>query len=191
MRPLAALADGSRLQILELLAQGDLPTREIIARLGQSQPNVSRHLKQLVTAGFVDELRGEGAAKRYRLLLRQIDRLNWMLRQLLLPANTAPRDDARAELPLPHCGVLSARARVSTWPARREDRVLVLSYLASKFEPGREYTEKKVNAIINQWQIYQDHATLRRELFSQQVLGSHQRRRALLAARSARRPYTA
>jgi hypothetical protein len=172
VRPFAALADESRLHILELLAQhGALPTQEIIARLDQSQPNVSRHVKQLVSAGFVDELRGEGANKRYRINTWQIDRLFWLLRQLLTPANAQKLADAtRASQPAALRRFLDPQGRVMQFPAKREDRMLVLRYLASKFEAGREYTEPEVNAIINQWHSYQDHASLRRELFDSRLL---------------------
>jgi hypothetical protein len=172
VRPFAALADESRLHILELLAQhGALPTQEIIARLDQSQPNVSRHVKQLVSAGFVDELRGEGANKRYRLNARQLDRLFWLLRQLLTPANAQKlADDARADQPAALRRFLDPQGRLTQFPAKREDRMLVLRYLAAKFEAGREYTEPEVNAIINQWHSYGDHASLRRELFDIRLL---------------------
>ncbi|KPV48025.1 hypothetical protein SE17_40290, partial [Kouleothrix aurantiaca] len=65
---------------------------------------------------------------------------------------------------------LDTQNRVTTWPARREDRALVLQYLADKFTTGREYTEKEVNATINAWHTYHDHATLRRELFSNKLI---------------------
>ena len=147
-------------------------TQEIIAQLDQSQPNVSRHVKQLVASGFVNELRGEGANKRYRLNSRQVDRLFWTLRQLLTAENARMlEDDPRADQPLSLRRFLDTRSRVTTLPAKREDRAMVLGYLASKFEPGREYTEKEVNDIINRWHAYADHATLRRELFSNKLLG--------------------
>jgi hypothetical protein len=173
VRPLQALADESRLHILELLAQsGELPTQDLIAQLDQSQPNVSRHIKQLVSAGFVDELRGEGAAKRYRLSPRQIDRVFWTLRQLLSAENAREaEDDPRAAQPLSLRRFLDAQSRLTIWPAKRDDRELVLRYLASKFEAGREYTEREVNEIINRWHAYSDHATLRRELFDNRLLG--------------------
>lgn len=172
VRPLQALADESRLHILELLAQsGELPTQDLIAQLEQSQPNVSRHIKQLVSAGFVDELRGEGAAKRYRLSPRQIDRVFWTLRQLLSAENARlVGDDPRADQPLSLRRFLDAQSRLTVWPAKRDDRELVLRYLASKFETERVYTEREVNEIINRWHAYRDHATLRRELYDNHLL---------------------
>jgi hypothetical protein len=171
LRPLLALADDSRLHIMELLARyGELPTQEIIAQLDQSQPNVSRHLKQLVAAGFVEELRGEGANKRYSLAPKQIDTTFWTLKRLLSAENLREAEpDARDDLPLALRRFLDSQARVTTWPAKRQSQELVLAYLLSKFERGREYAEAEVNTILNQWHTYGDPATLRRDLYDAQL----------------------
>lgn len=64
---LNALADDTRLHILELMAQeGELGAKEIIARLDLSQSSASRHLRQLSATGYLIERRREGA-KVYRL----------------------------------------------------------------------------------------------------------------------------
>jgi ArsR family transcriptional regulator len=54
-----ALADPTRLKILECIKNGEKCICAIIPRTGKSQPNVSQHLKVLKTAGLVDE-RKEG-----------------------------------------------------------------------------------------------------------------------------------
>ena len=56
---LKALADPTRLKILECLKNGERCICEIIPYTGKSQPNVSQHLKVLKTAGLV-EVRKEG-----------------------------------------------------------------------------------------------------------------------------------
>ena len=63
---LRAVAEGSRLRLLALCAQGDLTVGDLCAILGQSQPRVSRHLKLLFEAGLLDRL-PEGNAVRLRL----------------------------------------------------------------------------------------------------------------------------
>ena len=50
-------------------------------------------------------------------------------------------------------------------PQRILQRLLVLAYLAERFEPGREYAEREVNAILQQAHTFGDWALLRRELF--------------------------
>jgi DNA-binding transcriptional ArsR family regulator len=54
-----ALADPTRLKILESVKNGEKCVCEIIPHTGKSQPNVSQHLKVLKTAGLIEE-RKEG-----------------------------------------------------------------------------------------------------------------------------------
>jgi ArsR family transcriptional regulator len=61
-----ALADGTRLRILGLLASGEVCVCQIHAALGLSQPKVSRHLSYLRRAGLV-ATRREGLWVHYRL----------------------------------------------------------------------------------------------------------------------------
>jgi DNA-binding transcriptional ArsR family regulator len=69
---LNALANDTRLRILELLAQkGELNTPDIMAQLGLSQSAASRHLEHLTATGYLI-VRHEGA-KRYRLNPDRID----------------------------------------------------------------------------------------------------------------------
>ena len=48
-----ALSEPSRLAVLRRLMEGEAAVGEIAADIGQSQPNVSRHLAGLRRAGFV------------------------------------------------------------------------------------------------------------------------------------------
>ncbi len=52
--------------------------------------------------------------------------------------------------------------RLKTIPTQRKKRDVILRYLAQRFEPGRLYSEKEVNAILVDY--HDDVATLRREL---------------------------
>ena len=66
---------------------------------------------------------------------------------------------------------LNEDGRLKAFPAKRKMKVEALFYLAEKFEAGREYTEKEVNALLNQWHTFGDPATLRRELYDYRFLG--------------------
>ncbi len=170
--PLAALADETRLNILELLArQGELAAQEIIAHLDLSQSSISRHLKQLTATGFLAERRGEGANKHYRLVRGRIDWTFWALTNLLSgkPRPVAPAD-AREEQPPELRRFLDAAGRVANWPARRRDQLVVLDYLAAKFDPGRRYAEPEVNAALTEWCTARDAANLRRALYDERLL---------------------
>ena len=86
--PLTALADDTRLRILESLTeQGEQRAQEIIALLDGSQGNVSRHLKQLVGGGLVRERRAGDANKLYEFDQAGLQRLIFRLRHLLSAHN--------------------------------------------------------------------------------------------------------
>jgi DNA-binding transcriptional ArsR family regulator len=61
-----ALADGYRREILAMLRQGELAVHEIAEELPISRPAVSRHLRLLKQAGFVEE-EVSGTRHLYRL----------------------------------------------------------------------------------------------------------------------------
>jgi DNA-binding transcriptional ArsR family regulator len=61
-----ALADGYRREILAMLREGDRAVHEIAERLPISRPAVSRHLRLLKEAGFVEE-EAIGTTRRYHL----------------------------------------------------------------------------------------------------------------------------
>ncbi|MEJ6784258.1 DUF2087 domain-containing protein [Aminobacter sp. Piv2-1] len=54
---------------------------------------------------------------------------------------------------------------VARWPAKAADKVLVLDFLAAKFEAGRDYAEREVNDMLKRHHSFGDWALLRRELF--------------------------
>src|SRR5215216_604169 len=59
---ISALADDTRLQILQLIAErGEMRSQEIMDVINLSQPSVSRYLSQLTAAGFLQERRANGA----------------------------------------------------------------------------------------------------------------------------------
>jgi DNA-binding transcriptional ArsR family regulator len=165
---LEALADETRLRILELFAERDeLTAQEIQDQLGLTQSTASRQLRGL--ALYIVERRGEGASKRYQLSPAQFDLTFRALKRLLEGAR--PEDhDARQE-----AGDLrrfmDRRGRITMFPTRSRDQLLVLEYLAEHFEPGRTYNEKEVNEIIARHLSFGDFVTIRRELYDRMFLG--------------------
>ncbi|MBE5793040.1 MAG: DUF2087 domain-containing protein [Clostridiales bacterium] len=55
--------------------------------------------------------------------------------------------------------------RLKAFPAKRKMKIYALLYFAEKFEKGREYSEKEVGALLNQWHTFSDPATIRREMY--------------------------
>ena len=61
-----AVAEPRRRQILDVLAGGERPVNDLVAQLGITQPQVSKHLRVLREVGAV-EARGDGRRRLYRL----------------------------------------------------------------------------------------------------------------------------
>ncbi|MEZ4734145.1 MAG: metalloregulator ArsR/SmtB family transcription factor [Caldilineaceae bacterium] len=164
--PLAALADETRLHILELLAtHQELFAQELITKLEVSQPTVSRHLKQLRSANLISEQRGNDANKRYQLNYEAVERLFHTLMQLLSTENAElAQSDARLTQTAALRRFLDRDARVTTWPSKQKDQQVVLDYLIGKFSLGQDYTEAQVNALLTTWHTYGNPAYLRRSL---------------------------
>jgi hypothetical protein len=171
--PLRALGDETRLQILELLAANEpLRAQKIIAQLDVGQSTVSRHLKQLATAGFVTEERTGDANKVYRLHTHRLPQLCFLLRQLLSATNArAILSDARRDLPRALHRFVDRDGLVTQWPRGEADRAAVLDYLVDKFQRDQLYTEAEVNDLLDRWHTFRDPAHLRRELYEYGYMG--------------------
>jgi len=65
---------------------------------------------------------------------------------------------------------LDNEGRMAQLPKKRVTRLALLSHLAEKFVPGKDYTEKEVNAICDKWHTFGDFFLLRRELVEAKLL---------------------
>jgi DNA-binding transcriptional ArsR family regulator len=61
-----AVAEPRRREILDALADGELPVNDLVRLLGAPQPHVSKHLRVLREVGLVD-VRDQGRQRLYRL----------------------------------------------------------------------------------------------------------------------------
>ncbi|MEX1308622.1 MAG: DUF2087 domain-containing protein [Eubacteriales bacterium] len=59
---------------------------------------------------------------------------------------------------------LDDQGRITQLPRKRVVRHVLLSHLAEKFVPDKDYTEKEVNAICDKWHTFSDFFLLRREM---------------------------
>lgn len=54
--------------------------------------------------------------------------------------------------------------KIKVWTKKREVKIEILKYLASKFQYDHLYKEKEVNSIIMKWHTFEDYFLLRRSL---------------------------
>lgn len=65
---------------------------------------------------------------------------------------------------------LTEDGRITALPSKHKKKLYVFYYLASKIEAGKTYTESEINDILDEWTLFHDPATLRRELFNKFLL---------------------
>jgi hypothetical protein len=58
--------------------------------------------------------------------------------------------------------------RITTVPSKRAKRLLLLDCVAQQFEPGRQYREAEVDAVLKG--VFDDHAALRRYLIDEGLM---------------------
>ncbi len=156
-----ALADANRLKIVGLLAGQSYSVEELAALLGLRPSTVSHHLAKLAEAGLVSA-RTESYYSVYQLEEKALEERT---RRLL------SREDfttAVADMDLDGYDrkVIADYSRrdgsLKTIPAQRKKLQAVLRYVVRVFEPGKRYSERKVNELLSRY--HADTASLRREL---------------------------
>jgi predicted transcriptional regulator len=161
-----ALSDESRLKIVGALSSGERSVEELASLLGLRAPTVSHHLSKLKEVALVT-MRTDGTSHIYQLNLQELRALS---KQLLAPATIANISnvvtaDAWERKVL---GDFLNGDHLKEIPASRKKREVVLRWLVERFERGRRYAEKEVNAVIGRH--HPDFATLRRELICARLL---------------------
>ena len=66
--------------------------------------------------------------------------------------------------------LLSDDRKVKRWPKKNCEKQFVLEYLQSKIARETRMPEKEVNAILQEWHLFDDHALLRREMFERGLM---------------------
>ena len=156
-----ALADGSRLKIVGLLARQPYSVEQLAALLEVRPSTISHHLKLLAEAGLVSA-HSESYYNIYRLEQGALDDMA----QRLLSRATLPAEAAEVDMDAYKHKVVADYSlpdgRLKTIPAQRKKLEAILQHVAQVFEPGERYSEKQVNEMLGRF--HEDTATLRREL---------------------------
>lgn len=161
---LKALADESRLRILGILTNQEASVEELAAYLALKPPTVSHHLNRLRELQLVD-MRAEGNVHYYRFQPETLYQLN----RLLIPDKLAQLADVEGDAWEQKVlrDFLNGE-ELKEIPASRKKRLVILKWLADKFDTEIRYPEAQVNEIIGRH--HPDFATLRRELVGNRLM---------------------
>jgi len=162
-----ALSNESRLKLLGVLAQRECSVEELAALLHLKAPTISHHLTKLKELNLVN-LSPQGNTHLYRLNLEQLEHLS---RDLLLTPNrlqTLAQDVEPKNWEITVLQSFVTDNRITSIPAGRKKRFVLLKWLVEKFECDRDYSEKEINTVLKQH--HEDCATLRREFIGYRLM---------------------
>jgi hypothetical protein len=157
------LAEPARLRVFSALVLGAGTPAEVAAATGLEMRDVMVGLRRLADGGLV-ELAGGRVAPLDRLF-------GELARQTVVAAQ--PEDLGYSDERV--TGVLRTfvrDGRLVGLPAQRRRRIVVLEHIAQSFEPGIDYPEPEVNAVLKGWAADSgvDHVSLRRYLIDEDLL---------------------
>ncbi|SDG71063.1 DUF2087 domain-containing protein [Klenkia brasiliensis] len=153
------LADPDRLAVVAALALGATDIAGVAGATGLSQTEVALAARRLGRGGLV---RRDGASLALRAeLFAAAARTAGEHRPPPEPLSPDPAADAVLQ-------AFVADGRLTSIPAHRGKRLVVLDHLVRVFEPGVRYPEREVNALLAVW--HPDTAALRRYLVDEGLL---------------------
>ncbi len=170
LKLLKALADENRLRMVELMSQRAYTVSELAVVFDLTEPTVSHHVSKLHAAGLL-RLKMEGNQRFYSMNEKRLSTFKFYM-------NSIENLPARAEKVKPDTAWIEAldwsesdkkilrdytkNEKLVQMPVKDAKALVILRWLATKFEAGKHYTEKQVNAILTVY--HEDYATLRRTL---------------------------
>jgi DNA-binding transcriptional ArsR family regulator len=166
LRFFRALADASRLRMLGVLAGRECSVDELAGLVGLSHPTVSHHLSKLKELGLV-RMRADGTTHLYSLDEVALRRLS---KDVLTPEGIVSlADDVEGdEWERKVLRDFLDGERLKQIPAPLKKKMVILRWLAKRFEPGRQYPEREVNEIIKRH--HPDTSELRRAMIDHRLM---------------------
>ena len=161
-----ALADSSRLLLLNALLDRPHYVEELAQRLEIAPSTVSFHLKKLGAAGLVSKTRDQY----YTVYSANRDTLNITLMEIV-SVSGIKRGIQEERIQHYESRVIKSlfeNGRLRRLPVQKKKRRIVLEELASMFEYGRTYGEEEVDRIISE--KYDDYCVIRREFIEERLL---------------------
>ncbi len=161
-----ALADQSRLAIVNSLLERPQYVEEISQRHGLAPSTVSFHLRKLEQAALVSSRK-----EQYYVIFSANDELfNTTLRQIVSAHQVGKelQDDRMEAYRRKVLNAFFRHGRLDKLPAQHKKRLIVLEQFARRFKPGHRYSEQDVTGLI--LPIFDDYCTIRRLLVEERLI---------------------
>lgn len=160
------LADKSRMQILKSLMMEDMYVERLAERLGLTPATISFHLKKLEDAkavtSYKDQYYTMYSLRREVFMTKIID----IIREESDEAKEQQRREENYRKKV--IDTFFEYGKLKAIPAQRKKEKICLEEIARSFEIGKEYEEKEVNRIIEEF--FDDYCTIRRDMISEGIM---------------------
>lgn len=157
------LAEEDRLRVVAALVLGASSLDDVAARAGIDVRRASSALERLAAGGLVAQ--GEGGLRLVAERFKDTAQAEARRRAATRPEEDFGGFGAEAAAVLRN---FVSGGRLQQIPASRNKRLVVLDWLAARFEPGKTYPERDVNLMLGM--AHADVAALRRYLVDEQFL---------------------
>ena len=161
-----ALADRSRLAIVNSLLNRSQYVEEIAQRHELAPSTVSFHLRKLEKAGLVSSHK-----EQYYVVFKANDEIFDTTLREIVSAHPLAQDIQVGRMEGYRRKVLESffrHGRLEKLPAQHKKRLIVLEQFARRFEPGRRYDEGEVTELIAPF--HDDYCTIRRLLVDEGMI---------------------
>jgi hypothetical protein len=161
-----ALADKSRLAIVNSLLERSQYVEEIARRHGLAPSTVSFHLSKLEKSGLVSSHK-----EQYYVVFQANEEIFDTTLREIVSAHPVGREIQDGRMEQYRQKVLDSffrHGRLEKLPAQHKKRLIVLEQFAGRFEPGRRYDEQEVTALIRP--LFDDYCTIRRLLVDEGLI---------------------
>ncbi len=169
-----ALADPTRIRMLILLADGELSGQLLAQELSVTPATITHHATRLRQVGLINERRDKNTI--YFMLNDYMLRSNAAAAVELIARNqpaaegdSAMPDEANDRFRASTLrNFFTADGKLKHLPSQLKKKLIVLEHMVSRLTKGQKYTEKEINAFIQDY--HADFATIRREFIMHQFM---------------------
>ncbi len=153
-----ALADISRLRVVNALMEKPQYVEELAHRLNLAASTISFHLKKLENAGLVKQ------RKEQYYIIYELDKTIFeMSLKELTDFEDIERFSHEERLESYRQKVLRTfikKQKLVKLPVQKKKKLIILEEILKRFKPSKKYTEEEINKIIIP--VYEDYCTIRR-----------------------------
>ena len=167
---LKTVADEHRLLMLRLMNGQERSAGELAELVRLSEPTVSHHVSKLHSAGLLN-LRMAGNQRFYRVDPKKLAQFKAMVAKIEIMPQEPERavsdnawidaldwDEADKKILRDY----TRDGQLTRIPTKDKKCMVIVRWLATRFQPDVRYTEKQVNTILTE--VFADYASLRRML---------------------------